>query len=207
MLIGMSPTATAKDVIYDYLAEKPFFNAHVVIAAVLQFKTLQGKGLPAAIIQQATQKQTGFLVASRAATDLVNDPSRKQYFEKLNNLDNHAQLGVYGFLPNDTEHYSVALQTIDFALGKLFPLAKWRRDYRSLRNSQDPIPYLKDFYEKLKKEVGFETYPTADGYWMGNSILGLPRALGRNEKLQQAEDMLLSEDRKLSKHYLDKSLS
>lgn len=195
MLIGMSPTAT--NVIYDYLAEKPFFDAHIAIAADLQFKTLSGKGLPEAIIERAKKHKHGFILASRAATDLVNDPSREQYFTKLNNLDNHAKLGVHGFLPTETEHYSVALQTIDYALGKLFPMTKWRPDYRALRNSENPTPYLKAFYENLEKEVGFETYPTVDGYWMGNSILGLARALGRNEKLPQAEDMLLWADSKL----------
>lgn len=207
VIIGMSPTST--NVVHDYLSDNPIFDAHVAIAADLQMKSLQGKPLNTAITQRAVQRKDGFIVASRAATDLQNDPTREAFFRHLIDYPNADSLGVYGFLPEQTEHYSVALSTIDFALEKLFPLAQWRPDYRSLRNSEDPVSYLKQFYHQLSEQVGFATYPTVDGYWMGNSILGLSRALTRNDKMPQAIEVLRWADQMLPEntwinHYLSR---
>ena len=207
VLIGMSPTST--NVIYDYLSASPVFDAHIAIAADLQMKSLKGEPLNLAIAEQGKKRKDGFIVASRAATDLQNDPSREAFFQYLINFPNADELGIYGYLPVETEHYSVALSTIDFAFEKLFPLAQWRPNYRALRNAEKPVTYLKAFYEDLSTKVGFQTYPTVDGYWMGNSILGLSRALGRNDKLPQAIEVLKWADEQLPNntwinHYLSR---
>lgn len=194
VVIGMSPTAT--NVLHDYLSDTPFFDAHMAIAADLQFKTLADKPLHFAITEKAKSTKNGFIVVSRASTDLKNDPSREDFFRYLMDFPKAETLGIYSVLPEATEHYSVALKTIDYGFEKLFPMALWRPDYRSLRNSEDPVPVLKAFYEKLDNTVGFDTYPTVDGYWMGNSILGLARFLGRNQKFPQALEMLKWADSK-----------
>lgn len=189
VLIGMSPTAT--NVIYDYLADDSFFDAHIAIAADLHFKTADDKPLHLAIKEKAESSASSFIFLSRGSTDLINNPAVGVPYRLLNGLPDKDELGIYAFLPEQTEHYSVAAMSIDQAFAHLFPMELWRPDYRHLRDSEDSVPYLESFYSQLDKEVGYETYPIIDGYWMGRSILGLARSLGRNDKLTQAEAVLL----------------
>ena len=194
-IIGMSPTAT--NVIYDFLQPTPFFNAHIAIAADMQFKTLQDKPLSLAVEEQANKHKEHFIMLSRASTDLNNNPAIGVPYQYLIDKSNSTKNNLHAFLPSETEHYSVAAQTIDVAFSKLFPMSQWRPNYRSLRNSDDPVPYLDEFYKTLNHQVGFETYPVVDGYWMGNNILGLARALGRNDRYPQALELLIWADNKM----------
>lgn len=207
LVIGMSPTAT--NVIHDYLSDEPFFDAHIAIAADLQFKTLSDVPLHLAIAEKAKASKRGFIMLSRASTDISKVPSRALSFGHLIALPQADKLGIYSFLPEETEHYSVALKSIDYALEKLFPMPLWRPNYHALRNADDPVSVLSEFYDNLDKTVGYSTYPKVDGYWMGNSVLGLARHLGRNEKLPQALDVLLWANQKLPdntllNHYLSR---
>jgi predicted alpha/beta superfamily hydrolase len=194
VIVGMSPTAT--NVIYDYLSEKPFFDAHIAIAADIQFSTLQGKPIHKAIADKTAEGD--FIIVSRGATDLANNPDLEPAFSALSKTTANAPGKVISLLPNSTEHYSVALQTMDAGLSALFPMDVWRPNYNELRAVDNPVEELKSFYVNLQNQVGFEVYPLLDGYWMGNSILGLTRFLVRNDKSKEAIELLEWADGKLA---------
>ena len=195
-LIGMSPTAT--NVLYDFLKQESYFNAHIAIAPNLEHSTVDNVPLDKAIHQAGAKKTRPFLFLGLASGDLDANADRALPFNYLAAEAPSSKSGIYGFLPEATEHYSVAGISLEQAFAKLFPLAEWLPEYGKMRSSKLPIEYLKTFYEQLEKKVGYEVYPAVGGYWMGNSVTGFSRFLFRKKDYDKALEFLTWADEKVA---------
>jgi len=184
--IGLSPTST--NIIYDFISQQPFFNAHIALASDLHYTSLSGEPLHQLISKVMKKRNKAFFYHSKAMSDFLHDESGKALYLQLSNNNNNQFITT---TPLHTEHYGVAITSLSEAFSLLFPAEKWLPNYASFRESATPAEDISLFYSKRNQQVGFQTYPLIDNYWSINNLKALSEQLMRQHKLQQAHDLLI----------------
>ena len=186
--IGLSPTAT--NIIYDFIAKKPFFNAHIAIASDLHFTALDDTPLHQLISDKIAKRPSSFFYHSKAMSDFNQDDSGKALYLSLHQKSNGNQGRFITDVPENTEHYAVAITSINRAFMHLFPTHVWLPDYAEFRRSLKPAQTLADFYATRNNQVGYPTYPLVESYWSINNVKALTEHLIRQKQLREARELL-----------------
>lgn len=182
--IGMSPTAT--NIIYDYLQDHSLFDAHIAIASDLHYLMRDGTPIYQTILNK--KKEHAFFFHSKASEDFSNDTKGYDIYERLTTLN--GQQGLHTYIPENTEHYEVAISTLNKAISTLFPIATWKPNYQLFKTAENPAKQIKSFYQIRNKRARFNSYPLIDGYWTGNSMIGLTRYLAGQNRFVEAAELL-----------------
>lgn len=186
--IGLSPTAT--NIIYDFLLEKPFFDAHIALASDLHFTSLDDEPLYQLIEAKMKSHASAFFYHSKAMSDFSADNSGKNTYLALHKKNQDYQGRFITAIPANTEHYALAALSINDAFGYLFPRDVWLPDYSVFRDSATPVKDVVNFYNERSHNVGYQTYPLIDSYWSINNIRALSEQLIRQEKRVQARQLI-----------------
>lgn len=189
-LIGMSPTVGP--VFQGYFNGDDLFQAWGGIAAGVQMFTQNNESIVDKVIQTSTKLKgtRNWLYLSRGEIDVLgnenlSDPTQTLQ-KSINKPGSQAKMDVI----QGGEHYASAIASFDNAFSFFFPSEDWTPDYLTIREGNDPLAELKSFYAELSQKYGFEAYPVNDGYWMGFSLAGTARYLRRNDRIEEAIEIL-----------------
>lgn len=189
-LIGMSPTVGP--VFHGYFEGADTFQAWVGIAANVQMYGADNLAITTKIIEsEKNLKGTrNWLYLSRGEIDVNRNEGLLNAIQTLQETYTHNDSRVRMDIIKGGEHYASSIISLDNAFSFFFPPDVWTPDYLSIRSENDPVDVLKKFYSNLSQQYGFDTYPVNDGYWMGFSLAGTGRYLKRNNRIEEAKELL-----------------
>ena len=193
-IIGMSPTFGP--VLEAFWNDPKLFKAYIVLASELAQYTSNGKTIEERIFAsiQSGKHSGNSLYVGKASRDLLNRPIEETHaytnlnraLEKLNPQNFKYKIEVL----EEEDHYGMSVPGIQHGLETIYPKNVWNIPYKSLRNADNPAKEIKQFFDKLSKQYGFDIIPNEDSFYFIGNILGVGRRLKSSKRYPELVELL-----------------
>lgn len=190
----MSPTFGP--VLEAFWNEPDLFSGYIVLAAELSLNTVSGETVAQKIlasVQDSLLPKVSIYIG-KASDDLKRRPEEetKAFIElnqKLDSISNPKINYKVEILENEN-HYGMSISGIQGGLETIYPKKNWNVPYRKFWNSKNPANELKNFYDNISDQYGFEIIPLEDSFYASQTLLGTIRRLKRQGRKKELEDII-----------------
>jgi len=203
-IIGMSPTFGP--VLEAFWNDPKLFKGYIVLASELAQYTSNDKTVENRILSsiQSGNHSGNSLYIGKASRDLLKRPEEETYaytnlnkaLKKLNLQNVRYKIEVL----EEEDHYGMSVPGIQHGLETIYPKDVWNIPYKKFRNSKKPAKSLKQFFDKLSKQYGFDIIPNEDSFYFIGNLLGVGRKLKSSKRYTELVEFL-----KLSINYYPNS--
>jgi len=193
-IIGMSPTFGP--VLEAFWNDPKLFKGYIILASELAQYTSNDKTVENRILTsiQSGKHSGNSLYVGKASRDLLNRPIEEtqaytnlnRALEKLNPQNVRYKIEVL----DEEDHYGMSVPGIQHGLETIYPRNVWNIPYKSLRNAENPAKEIKQFFDKLSKQYGFEIIPNEDSFYFIGNILGVGRRLKSGKRYTELVELL-----------------
>ncbi|TAI49005.1 alpha/beta hydrolase [Flagellimonas allohymeniacidonis] len=193
-IIGMSPTFGP--VLEAFWNQPDLFDGYIVLAAELAVKTTSGKTIQERVLHaiQEPERSKCAVYIGKASDDLKRRPKEEAlaYVELNQRLERTANPKInyrIEILKNEN-HYGMATLGIKHGLENIYPFSTWTIPYRDFWEARNPAKEIRQFYDKLSAQYGFEILPLEDSFYAAQTLSGTARRLKRQGKNKEAQEVL-----------------
>lgn len=203
-IIGMSPTFGP--VLEAFWNDPTLFKGYIILASELAQYTSNGKTVADQVLTsiQSGKHSGNSLYIGKASDDLLRrPPAEAQAYTNLNEALEKLELQNFRYnieVLKDEDHYGMSIPGIQHGLETIYPRTIWNIPYPSFWKAEKPAETIKQYFDNLSLQYGFEIIPNEDSFYFIRNLLGVGRRLRNAKRYTELVELL-----ELTANYYPKS--